>query len=71
MCMSALHACMHIMYVPVAHRGQKRMLEPLELKLEMVGKKTVGCRKVNLVPLQEQQGLLASEAALQSLFVDF
>lgn len=39
MCMSALHACMHIMYVPVAHRGQKRMLEPLELKLEMVGKK--------------------------------
>lgn len=31
-----MHVCRYTMYVPGAHRGQKRVLDPLATELEMV-----------------------------------
>jgi hypothetical protein len=36
MCMGVLLACICILNVPDAHRGQKRVSDPLELVLEVV-----------------------------------
>lgn len=33
LCVFCLYVCIHTMHMPGAHRGQKKAMEPLELKL--------------------------------------
>ena len=48
-----LHACMYTMCVPGTHGDQKRELELLELRLQIVSK--LSCRwELNLGPLEDQ-----------------
>lgn len=37
-----LHTCLCTIYVPGAYKGQKRMLDSLELELQVVGSYHVG-----------------------------
>jgi hypothetical protein len=48
-------------------KGQKRMLDSLELKLQMRVSCHVGCWELNLGPLKEQPKLLTAEPSLQPL----
>ena len=56
--------CVCIIWMPGAHGGQKRTLDPLELKLLMVVSHHVEPR-IQAGPLQEQQVLLTTLPTLQ------
>jgi hypothetical protein len=47
-----------------AYISQERVLDPLELELQMVVSQH-GCGELNLGPLEEQPGLLFPESSLQ------
>jgi hypothetical protein len=49
------------MFMPFAHRGQERVSDPLELKLQAVVSHQVGAG----YPLEEQPGLLTTEPSSQ------
>lgn len=68
--MSGVPECLCIMCMPCTHRGQKRALESLELKLKVVVSCHVGDGK-NLGPLQKQLVILTSEPSLQLPFSFF
>jgi hypothetical protein len=48
-----LHTHMHTMCVPAAHRGQWRVLVPLELELQIVVRAICVCEKLSQGPLLE------------------
>jgi hypothetical protein len=52
--------------IPGGHRGQKRVLDPLELQLQMAVRFHVG-DKLNPGSLQVQQAVLPTESSLQRL----
>jgi hypothetical protein len=55
-------ACM-----PWTPEGQRKMLDPLELELEVVMSWVCGCWKWSPSPLKEQPGVLTIELTLQPL----
>lgn len=60
-----LHVCMHTMYVPGAHRGQKRAPDPSRCGVTNGCELSRGCWEPNLCPLQEQL-LLTHEPSIQA-----
>lgn len=51
--------------MPGSHRRQKRMLDPLEIELQILCESPCGGWKSNLGPLQEQKVLLNTKPTLQ------
>lgn len=56
--------CVFVLCVRCASGGQKTVLDPLELKLQMVASHPMGAGKENPHPLQEQPVLLTTQLPL-------
>lgn len=55
-----LHLCLCTMCMSATYRGSKKVLDPLDLELQM----TVNCQESNLKPLEDKLVLLTTEPSL-------
>lgn len=62
-----LFVCLHAHISTGNQRGQKKVSDPLELRVHVAVRHSCDCCKMNSGPLQEQQELLTAEPSLQPL----